>query len=99
MHPAKVDPGATRALTDLPNVGPACAKDLQRLGISTPADLRGRDAYQMYAQLCADTGQRHDPCVIDVFLSITRFMAGGPPQPWWAFTAERKAALAATGQP
>ena len=97
MHPAKVDRHAIGALTDLPNVGPACAKDLRLLGITRPAQLCGRDAYQMYAQLCAHTGQRHDPCVIDVFLSITRFMDGAPAQPWWAFTNERKAALAATG--
>ncbi|SMQ97489.1 mitomycin resistance protein [Xanthomonas fragariae] len=35
-----------------------------------------------------------DPCVIDVFLSIVRFMEGEAPQPWWAFSKERKALLA-----
>lgn len=48
----------------------------------------------MYAQLCLRTGVLHDPCVIDVFLSITRFMQGEAPRPWWAFSAERKATLA-----
>lgn len=41
---------------------------------------------------------RHDPCVIDVFMSVTRFMAGvagAAAQPWWAFTSERKRVLAA----
>ena len=36
---------------------------------------------------------RHDPCVLDVFMSITRFMDGDPPRPWWDYTAERKALL------
>jgi hypothetical protein len=37
---------------------------------------------------------RHDPCVLDVFISVTRFMAGDAPQPWWAYTAQRKQLLA-----
>ena len=36
----------------------------------------------------------HDPCVIDVFLSIVRFMQGEAPRPWWDFSKERKATLA-----
>ena len=97
MHPARVDRQRVQQLTDLPNVGPACARDLQLLGIQSPAQLRGRDAYAMYRELCARSGQRHDPCVIDVFLSITDFIEGGAPQPWWAYTAARKQALAAGG--
>ncbi|CAD1796586.1 hypothetical protein GGR60_004297 [Xanthomonas arboricola] len=94
MNPVKVDRKHLLHLTDLPNVGPACEKDLQRIGIRVAAQLRGRDAYDMYAQLCLCTGVLHDPCVIDVFLSITRFMQGEAPLPWWAFSAERKATLA-----
>jgi hypothetical protein len=37
---------------------------------------------------------RHDPCVIDTFLSAVRFMEGAPPQPWWHCTPERKRHLA-----
>ena len=36
------------------------------------------------------TATRHDPCMLDVFISISRFMAGDVPRPWWEFTAERK---------
>ena len=96
MNPSKVDRRQMACLTDLPNVGPACAQDLRRIGIEAPAQLVGRDPYDMYAQLCVQTGQIHDPCVIDVFLSITRFVEGGPAKPWWAFTAERKRALEGT---
>lgn len=66
------------------------AKDLRLIGIETPEQIEGRDPFDMYAQLCIATGSRHDPCVIDVFMSITAFMAGEPPRPWWDFTSERK---------
>jgi Pathogenicity locus len=94
MHPAKVNRATVRQLTDLPNVGPATVADLRLLGITKPAQLAGSDAYKMYDDLCAVTGQRHDPCVIDVFLSITRFMDGDTAKPWWAYTHERKRKLA-----
>lgn len=93
MNPAKVDRSKLRQLTDLPNIGPACAEDLRLIGIATPDQLRGRDPFEMYLQLCDITGARHDPCVIDVFMSVTAFMAGEPPQPWWKFTETRKRVL------
>lgn len=77
-------------LTDLPNIGVAGAKDLRMLGIETPEQLVGRDPYEMYQTLCQQTATRHDPCVLDVFISITRFMAGEDAQPWWSYTNERK---------
>jgi len=94
MHPSKVDRARLRVLTDLPNIGPACAKDLRLLGIHTPDQLVGRNPFQMFEALCAITATRHDPCVIDVFMSVTHFMAGEAPRPWWAYTAERKRQLA-----
>lgn len=93
MHPDKVRRDRLDALTDLPNVGPAMARDLQSLGLRDPADLRGEDPYVLYESLCQLTGQRQDPCVLDVFISLTRFMAGDPARPWWAYTEERKRAL------
>jgi hypothetical protein len=82
-------------LEHLPNVGPAIAADLRLLGISRPEDLRGRDPYAMYDELCRLTKKRHDPCLLDVFIAAVRFMAGEPAKPWWSFTAERKRALKA----
>ena len=81
-------------LTQLPNVGPATAGDLRLLGINTPAELIGRDPYAMYEALCTRSGQRHDPCVMDVFIAAVRFMEGAPATPWYAYTAERKAHIA-----
>lgn len=90
MHPGKVRRDRMNTLTDLPNIGPACAADLRLLGIDTPQQLIGKDAFLLYRRLCDITQVRHDPCVLDTFLSIIDFMAGNPPRVWWHFTAERK---------
>jgi hypothetical protein len=85
-------------LEDLPNVGSSIAGDLRRIGMRTPADLKGRDPYALYESLNRKTGQRHDPCVIDTFISIVRFADGGPARPWWTYTAERKRAMEKRGK-
>jgi hypothetical protein len=91
------EPGEVRELTrleDIPNVGPAIAVDLRRLGITTPGELSGRDPYAMYDDLCRLSGQRHDPCLLDTFIAAIRFMKGEPKKPWWKYTAERKREMA-----
>ncbi len=93
MNPAKVVRERVRVLTDLPNIGRTMAAELQRLGIAKPEQLKGRDPYVLYQELCMVTGLRQDPCVLDTFISITRFMDGDEARPWWAYTAERKAAM------
>ena len=82
-------------LEDIPNVGPAVVADLRQLGITTPGHLPGRDPYVMYDDLCRITGQRHDPCVLDTFITAVRYTEGAPKTPWWKYTAERKRAMAA----
>ena len=79
------------SLEDIPNVGPAVAADLRRLGITAPADLLGRDPYALYEDLCEKTGQRHDPCLLDTFVAAVAYADGGPARPWWEFSRERKA--------
>ena len=78
-------------LEQLPNIGPSLAADLRSIGIRAPQDLRGKDAFVLYQRLCAVTGQRQDPCVLDTFMAATDFMAGAPAAPWWTYTAQRKA--------
>ena len=90
MNPHKVRRVNVKALTDLPNIGKAGAADLRRIGIERPEQLRGRDPFEMFDQLCAVTGVVHDLCALDVFISVTRFMDGEDPKPWWAYTAIRK---------
>jgi hypothetical protein len=82
-------------LEDIPNIGPSIADDLRHLGIMSPADLPGRDPYEMYDDLCHITGQHHDPCLLDTFIAAVRYMEGAPKKPWWKYTAERKRVMAA----
>jgi len=77
-------------LQDLPNIGKKMAGTLRLVNIQTPKDLIGKDGYQLYDELFKVTGKKHDPCVIDVFLSVVDFMNGGEGKPWWKFTAKRK---------
>ena len=84
-----------KCLQEIPNVGNAIAKDFNLIGINSPKQLIGRDPYKMYNDLCCATNQKHDPCVIDVFISAVRYMEGGPPKKWWEFTKERKNKLGA----
>ncbi len=78
-------------LEQLPNVGPALAADLRRLGIAHPRELAAQDPMALYRALCRATGKRQDPCVLDSFIAVVDFMRGAEPRPWWAYTAERKA--------
>lgn len=94
MNPSKTVRSKTHVLTDLPNIGPSIAEDLRVVGIHTPVDLVGKNPLELYNQLNALTGIRHDPCVLDVFMSVTDYMAGNKAQPWWAYTKERKKLLA-----
>jgi len=79
-----------QVLEQLPNIGPALAADLRRLGIHQPDALRSRDPFQLYQALCRATGKRQDPCVLDTFMAATDFMRGAAPTPWWHYTAQRK---------
>ena len=78
-------------LEQLPNIGPSLAHDLRLIGIHEPHDLCGKDAFVLYQKLCAATGQRQDPCVLDTFMAATDFMRGAQAAPWWHYTPQRKA--------
>lgn len=72
------------------NVGPATLRDLERCGIRRVEDLKGRDATDLYKELCALTGTRQDPCVWDVFAAVIHEAETGEKTPWWHFTPIRK---------
>jgi len=80
-------------LEDIPNVGPSIADDLRALDIFEPRQLIGKDPYVLYRRMTEITGIVHDPCLCDTFIAAVRFMEGGPPRPWWYYTAERKTQL------
>jgi hypothetical protein len=81
-------------LDELPNIGKAIADDLYLIGIDHPKKLIGKKPFELYEELCTNSGKRHDPCIIDVFMSAIHFMEGADPLPWWSFTDERKKHLA-----
>ena len=80
-----------KTLEQLPNIGPSLAADLRLIGVHEPRDLRGKDAFVLYQKLCAVTGHRQDPCVLDTFMAASDFMRGAPAAPWWFYTPQRKA--------
>ena len=85
-------------LADMANVGPATLGDLKLLGIHRVAQLaklQPSDAFVLWRKLGRLTGGLHDPCVIDVFMSIISQAHGNTPCPWWHFTKQRKAMMAA----
>lgn len=69
----------SRALRQIPNVGPAIVED-----------LAGQNPDALYTRLCALDGVRHDLCVLDTFTAIVSFANGEPAQPWWVFSRRRK---------
>lgn len=82
------------SLEQVPNVGPATADDLRRLGIEQPKQLRGQDPFALYERLCRQDGKRYDPCLLDVLIAATEFMNGKPKRPWWKYTPKRKREMA-----
>lgn len=80
-----------RALQRIPNVGPAIADDLLRLGITDLGALAGQDSDALYERLCRIDGVRHDPCMRDVLAAVVSYANGEPAQPWWLFSRRRKA--------
>ena len=93
--PKAASPAECLRLEQLPNIGPALAADLRLLGISHPQELTQRDAFALYQALCAKTGKRQDPCVLDTFMAAVDFMRGAAPARWWHYTAQRKRAYGA----
>ena len=81
----------TSTLTEIPNIGPAIARKLERIDVRGLDDLRGRDPEQLFERLCALDGRRHDPCLLDTFVAAVAYADGGPARPWWEHSRERKA--------
>lgn len=82
-----------KKFTDIPNVGPAIAKDFAILHIQEPHELARHDPFELYSELCRITKVRHDPCVLDTFMAVVDFMNGAPAKPWYAYTKKRKKIL------
>jgi hypothetical protein len=81
--PASVIAGLSR----IPGVGPSIAADLYSLGIREVAELRGRNAESLYAELCREVGTHVDRCALYVFRCAVYFASEPEPDPellkWW----------------
>jgi Pathogenicity locus len=90
-----------RELQTLPNVGPAIAGMLMRLGVRRPDELRGMTGDELYERLCEADGRRHDACLLDTLVAAVDYVHGAPARPWWYYSRIRKAQSqkAKTGTP
>jgi hypothetical protein len=84
-----------RRLRDLISVGPAMVRDFDMLGVSSVAHLARQSPQRLYERLCGITGQKQDPCVLDVFCAAVA-QARNPQLPaeqcqWWYWSRRRKA--------
>ena len=86
----------TRQLADLISIGPAMLRDFELLGILSVPQLAKQSPQRMYARLNRATGQRQDPCVLDIFCAAVA-QARNPRLPaeqcqWWYWSRKRKSA-------
>lgn len=51
----------------IPGIGKACALDLWNIGLRGIADLKDKNPNELYEQLNAVTGIRHDICMLYTF--------------------------------
>jgi hypothetical protein len=83
-----------RQLGDLISIGPAMLRDFEMLGIRSVAQLARQSPQRLYARLNRLSGQRQDPCVLDVFCAAVA-QARNPRLPgekcqWWYWSKRRK---------
>jgi nucleotidyltransferase/DNA polymerase involved in DNA repair len=83
-----------RELRALISVGPATRRDFERLGIRSVSQLARENPAGLYARLNRLTGQRHDPCVVDVFCAAVAQARDSrlPAEQcrWWWWSRKRK---------
>lgn len=82
-------------LAALDGIGQAMLADFRLLGVRSVAELARCDPDALYEELCARTGTRQDPCVLDT-LRCAVAQARDPQLPaeqrkWWWWSRARKA--------
>ena len=83
-------------LEDLPYIGRNIAADLRKIEIKLPADLQDRSPLEVFNNLEAVMGSRHDPCVFYTLLAVEHYQTKGEIVPWWEFTKTGKDILKAS---
>jgi Pathogenicity locus len=84
----------TRQLEEIISIGPPMLRDFEVLGIRSVAQLAKQNPHRLYARLNRVTGQRQDPCVLDVFCAAVaqarnRRLPAEKCQ-WWYWSKKRK---------
>lgn len=71
----------------IPGVGPAAAEDFNRLGFFEVTQLKGQNPQQLYDDICALDGMKHDRCVLYVFRCAVYYASRRKHDPeklkWW----------------
>jgi hypothetical protein len=83
-----------RDLASLVSVGPKTLEDFEKLGVRNLAQLAREEPDDLYQRLCTITGQRQDPCVLDVFSAAVAQARNPELSPeqrqWWYWSRQRK---------
>lgn len=77
-------------LQTIPGVGKNMAEHLRAIGITSLADLRGRDPEELYLRDCARfPGEKLDRCCLYVYRLAVAFAEGRADTPekqkWWSY--------------
>jgi hypothetical protein len=87
MSAVKTLKRAKSELQIIPGVGPSIAADLNGIGISKVAQLKGKSPQALYDKLCRTTGIVHDRCVLYVFRCAVYYASTSRHDPeklkWW----------------
>lgn len=82
---------ARSELEEIPGVGVSIAQDLERIGITHVAQLKGENPQQLYDHICAVDGVQHDRCLLYVFRCAVYYASKKRHDPeklkWWNWKA------------
>lgn len=73
-------------LTTIPGVGKSIAGDLQKIGIKSVGDLKGKNPEKLYQLSNRKAGVKQDRCLLYVFRCAVYFAEGGRDSKklkWW----------------
>jgi hypothetical protein len=74
-------------LTEIPGVGKSIANDLNNIGITSVAQLKGNDPQKLYERICAHQGVVIDRCLLYVMRCAVYYASTVNPKPellkWW----------------
>jgi hypothetical protein len=76
----------TYPLTVIPGVGTSIAKDLEKIGIISVENLKGKDPEKLYQLSNEQVGKTQDRCLLYVFRCAVYYAKGGrDPEKlkWW----------------